>query len=1284
MYDIFYIGDNAGVKENYPFAKQVSDESSIKPKTTLYWLIEPNTEILDYDVLEYTPKDYDKQYEHVWKWNNNNYGGVRLLPKKVSKGIKEINQVVCKKKFDILYTVTPEDYFVQHPYATHVWCVDPDYKLNDNINWAPDNFEPDFIHCFHLKGQLEHKYPEREGGIKLFPKNWKQADNKFHSFLDANVTYPVLYVKNVEDYAQRNIFDDEYVWLIDVQHKFNLDTVDWVPSPFEDNMIHVFRMPYQLTEKYPMAMGGIRLVPKKWKQAETKIHPACPIEDENYDVFYVDEDEFTSDVYSEYAERSRTDWFWIVDRDFTFNGKLLYVPAKHEREFIHVFKIPGHLEERYPNDYTDAWDNRCGGVRLVHKEFDFTKHKYQKDIVPVRYDIFYTDNINDFETHARKSKTKMFWLVDSEHELNEVFKYVPQRYDQKAIQIFKIPNQLDHKYPKSVTNVSDNRCGGVKLVPVKYDKDNVKYIASNPTSDKSYPVIKVSNVDEYTDVFQDCWIVDSEYEINQKIEWAPPLFQRNCIHTFHVGEQLRHKYPESMGGLRWVPVDWNGDIVIHSELLNAIPEYPIYYQDDPSINPDKDHSCWVADKSYRLDESIKWAPSSFDTDKVHVFHIHNQLTNKYPEEMGGLYWYPDNEVSEIKIHKDPLYVNAKTFTVKRVLDPTDFSIATEDCWLVDQDYVLEDSDFDFVPWQNENEKEQIHVYQVRGQLEHKYPEEMGGIYWVPANHKDINYNIHDVTPFGEQLSFPVFDSEDEGRTKSNNNWFWVIDKDVEVDSKFDFNFVPKIWDNGKTHVWQKLNPITGKQYDYGGVMLCPKVPQTKGRPKYIREVCSTQKEYPVYYMSADDVKNGIEKFYKNCAEQTETNMFWVVDYCVQVCESFDFSYYPTQWDIKNVHVWQNESGEHTDIRLCPTTLFLDDVTEEQIVNNTFDNLKLIPKQASETPEWNVYTFDDTPLKQQLIDFAEQDSNAYFWTVDSNVDTYDNWNAKFKPAVENADKVHVWQKLNPRTGNVHAYGGVRLWPNPFLDAFKPSYSSDDIKLSKTARGKLQYVKDALCVSKQYDIVFLSYKEEGSSNAYERLTARFNATWVKDIKGIFNAHKEAANRVNSDLFWVVDADADISEDFDFSYIPDVYDEEVVHVWASKNPVTGEEYGYGGVKLFNRQQILDATSWGLDFTTGLSNRFKAMPEISCTTRFNTDAFSTWRSAFRECVKLTLSDDPDSEKRLESWLHPIPDADFRHDAKRGAEEGKAFALKNKNNLTELNKINDYDWLEEQWNQLN
>ena len=1015
MYDIFYIGDNSSLKENFPFAKKVDNKDSINPKTTLYWLIEPNTEITDFEVLEFVPKDYDNQYEHVWKWNSNNYGGIRLLPKKISKGVKEINQVVCKKKFDTLDTTTPKDYFEHHPYATHVWCVDPEYKLTDDINWAPDNFEPTFIHSFHLKGQLEHKYPEKEGGIKLFPNDWKNAETKYHNFLDANVVYPILYVKDANDYSQRDILEDDYVWLIDQEHKTNVKTFDWVPNPFEQDYIHNFKMPYQLTEKYPQEMGGINLVPKVWQSADVKIHPDCPVEDENYDVFYTNKP-FDADTFEFYAKRSDTDWFWVIDREYDFNGKLLYVPAEHEQDYIHVFKWG--LEHRYDPDITEVWDNRVAGIYLVNKEFDVTKKKLHTDIVPIRYDVYFTDNINDYGTFARKSRTEAFWLVDNEHKLSEVFTWVPPLSEQKYINIFKLPGQLQHKYPLNVTNVSDNRCGGIKLIPKNYNEEDLKY----------------------------------------------------------------------QGALTEV----------------------------------------------------------------------------------------------------------------------------------------------------------------------------------------------------ELIEYEKFSTEEEGRLKSKNNWFWVIDNDVDVSQDFDFDFVPDTWDEGKTHVWQKLNPITGKEYDYGGVSLCPKVAQTKGRPKYIRQVCSTQKEYPVYTMTADDVKEGVAEFYKKCANKTDTKMFWVVDYCVQVCESFNFSYYPTQWDIKNVHVWQNEYGDHTDVRLCPTELFLsNDFTEKEIVNNTFEDLKLMPKQASEMPKWNhywLYENVDETLKEQLLDIAKEDNNAYFWTIDGNVDKT-NFTGKYKPAVENADKLHVWQKINPRTGKVHAYGGVRLWPNPFLDVFKTSYSSDDIKYSKTSKGKLQYVKDALCTSKPYEIVFLSYNEPGSTTAYERLTARFDAHHVKDVKGIFNAHKTASYRVSSDMFWVVDADADVSEDFDFSYIPDVYDEEVVHVWASKNPVTGEEYGYGGVKLFNTNQVRNATTWGLDFTTGLSKRFKAMPQISCTTRFNTDAYSTWRSAFRECVKLTLSDDVDSDTRLNSWLNPQIYADFVDDAIRGAKEGKAFALDNKNNLTELNKINDYDWLRDRYN---
>ena len=232
------------------------------------------------------------------------------------------------------------------------------------------------------------------------------------------------------------------------------------------------------------------------------------------------------------------------------------------------------------------------------------------------------------------------------------------------------------------------------------------------------------------------------------------------------------------------------------------------------------------------------------------------------------------------------------------------------------------------------------------------------------------------------------------------------------------------------------------------------------------------------------------------------------------------------------------------------------------------------------------------------------------------------------------------------------------------------------------GKMQYVKTVGSTYKPYDIVLITYQQDNEQDLLDKLPQGTHL--VSDVEGIFNAHQTASNTVNSKMFWVVDGDAEVTEDFDFSHIPDVYDQTVTHVWNSENPVTGDTYGYGGVKLFNTEAVRNATSWGLDFTTGLSSRFKAMPEIACVTRFNTDAYSTWRSAFRECVKLALKDDVDSKQRLEAWLHPVPNAEFRHEAKRGAEEGKQFALQHQGDSEQLNNINDYEWLKQYYEQHN
>ena len=43
--------------------------------------------------------------------------------------------------------------------------------------------------------------------------------------------------------------------------------------------------------------------------------------------------------------------------------------------------------------------------------------------------------------------------------------------------------------------------------------------------------------------------------------------------------------------------------------------------------------------------------------------------------------------------------------------------------------------------------------------------------------------------------------------------------------------------------------------------------------------------------------------------------------------------------------------------------------------------------------------------------------------------------------------------------------------------------------------------------------------------------------------------------------------------------------------------------------------------------------IPVVGSIAEFNTDPFSTWRTAFRECVKLTQQDDIESRQRLKIW---------------------------------------------------
>jgi hypothetical protein len=144
----------------------------------------------------------------------------------------------------------------------------------------------------------------------------------------------------------------------------------------------------------------------------------------------------------------------------------------------------------------------------------------------------------------------------------------------------------------------------------------------------------------------------------------------------------------------------------------------------------------------------------------------------------------------------------------------------------------------------------------------------------------------------------------------------------------------------------------------------------------------------------------------------------------------------------------------------------------------------------------------------------------------------------------------------------------------------------------------------------------------------------------------------------------------------------------VWQSINPVNGLQYGYGGVKLLPKHLTQNMDLSKPDMTTSISSLFKAMPEISNITAFNTDPFNTWKSAFRECCKLASRTidrqrEAETQQRLDAWCTLNEEVSYGFHSYLGAQNGKYYGESNRDNPNGLTLINNFDWLESEFNRI-
>ena len=244
----------------------------------------------------------------------------------------------------------------------------------------------------------------------------------------------------------------------------------------------------------------------------------------------------------------------------------------------------------------------------------------------------------------------------------------------------------------------------------------------------------------------------------------------------------------------------------------------------------------------------------------------------------------------------------------------------------------------------------------------------------------------------------------------------------------------------------------------------------------------------------------------------------------------------------------------------------------------------------------------------------------------------------------------------------------------------------------------------------DVFFLSYHEPFADDNFQKLL-KFAplAKRVNGVKGFYAAHRRCAELSMTNNFYVVDADAIIVDEFNFNFTPSKNkqiwgqsESDLMYIWNSQNPINDLVYGYGGVKLIPKVPLLKSTDQNqIDFTTGTNIKIKVENSISNITAFNYDEFSTWRAALRECVKLSTNltnkqltnettltqEDIDkvlesTEHRLNIWCTTGANRQFGQYAIDGANYGKLYGQKHINNLSELSKINDLEWIKNEFHE--
>ena len=531
-------------------------------------------------------------------------------------------------------------------------------------------------------------------------------------------------------------------------------------------------------------------------------------------------------------------------------------------------------------------------------------------------------------------------------------------------------------------------------------------------------------------------------------------------------------------------------------------------------------------------------------------------------------------------------------------------------------------------------------------------------------------------------------------TRTQTNKFWVITSEYDY-TNFDFAWHAHPWQNFMTHVfpsqhqkWSDTFLINRWEFERCAewAKTLEEFPnlnfvtdQTVSKPDNLFNIyyvdhsnTTSRHQYELLRLTHPDIVNTrfVDNYldtFKRIMSTATTEYVWIIN---SVCDysQFDFTWQPEPWQREMIHVFPSGNQRRGDTFYIHVESFKKQMVELELL------------------DWfNVINY----CEDQQVERFSMPTHQY--ATDDLVTEIKNYNFEFPYALftnqkdlQLADSPCLWAKKDRAVERISVAGATAIVPRDIkADLRKQIYDYPYIEETKPR------LNDYLGGQFSLDIVYISNGEPDEEKWYEHLCYMSNTTakWVRGVNGRTAAYQEAARQSNTPWFFAVFAKLEVlGNEFPWTtWMPDYFQEPKHYIFNSRNPLNNLEYGHQGVIAYNKRLVLENNTPGIDFT--LSQAHESVPILSGIAHFNQSPWMTWRTAFREVVKLKhfMATEPtlETSHRLATWC-TVAEGEYAEYCLKGANDAVLYYNQVDGDYEKLKLSFEWAWLQERFNKCN